>query len=173
MGDRIEAGDYSNNTIGDYNQITNNFYDTIIPNRTIVYELCMIIADSDIEVGDYDIRSNVSWTDKLKRNNVESYLEIFDAYCDVYNDFEEILVSQYDKRDKLIRKIQHIYLSVIIKNKSKKDDGDWILDEVYNVLRNTVIQANYNPEEIIIEDIERTIILIMFYAITKCQLLKR
>ncbi len=172
MGNSIKSGNHSTDIIGDNNQTTNNFYDTI-PNRTIVYDLCMIIADSDIEAGEYDIRSNVSWTGKLERNNVINYLEIFDDYCDVYDDFEEILVSQYDKRDKLIRKIRHIYLSVIIKNKSKEEDGDWVLDEVYNILRDTVIQANYNPNEIILEDIERTIILIMFYAITKCQLLKR
>lgn len=172
MRNSITSGERSTNVIGDGANITNNFYDTI-PNRTIIYDLCLIIADSDIEVGNYDIRSNVSWTDKLKKNNVVSYIEIFDAYCDVYDDFEEILESQYDKRDKLIRKIQTVYINLCIKNEDRKNDGDWILGEVYKILTETVIQAHYNPDGIFIEDIERTIILIMFYAITKCQLLKR
>lgn len=170
-----KAGDYSISNSGDNNELTQyNFtFKDAMPKRTVIYELCMLIANEDIAVGEYSIKINADWTEKLDYNNVNEYTEIFDDYCDIYLEFEEVLNEQYSNREKMVRKVHHIYRDIRITYPDKTQHGDFILQTVFKELKALVSQENYNPlNQVEDEEIDRTLVLIMFYTLTKCKLLE-
>ena len=172
---KSQAGDNSISNSGNDNELTQNNYNfsDIMPKRTIIFDLCELIANQNIPSGNYSIKTNTDWTLKLDYNSVVEYTEIFDEYCDIYLDFEEILKEQYSEREKMIRKIHHIYRDVRISYPDKKSDGDFILQKVFVKLSELVNIANYDPSnQVEEEEIDRTIVLIMFYTLTKCKLLE-
>lgn len=172
ISNRSRSGDNSISSSGDNNNITLNNYN-VIPKRTIIFDLCELIANENIPSGDYSIKENGNWSLKLSFNNVNEYLDVFDDYCDIYLEFEEILNEQYSDREKMVRKIHHIYRHTRIDNPDNKLDGDFILQNVFNELKKVVSSANFDPtNQIEEEEIDRTLILIMFYTFTKCKLLE-
>lgn len=170
-----QAGDNGISNSGHHNDIrqTNiNFMDGM-PKRTVIYDLCQLIATQDIPAGEYSIKENIDWTLKLNYNNVVEYTEVFDEYCDVYLEFEEILKDQYSDREKMVKKVHHIYRNIRITHPDKKQDGDFILQRVFEELSKLISFANYDPtDQVKEEEIDRTLILIMFYTLTKCKLLE-
>lgn len=155
---------------GDNNTIEHHVYNgNMSINRTVLAELCEIIASSDTPQGKYSIKKNSDWIRKLEGNNVKRYTDIFENYCDAYDDIENILGDQYESREKMVRKINHVYTDLILQNPELDGKGDRILSEVFKKLKELVNESGTEAFE---EEIDKSLIVMMFYVFTKCKLLE-
>lgn len=144
------------------------------PRRSILFSVCKIIADADIEYGEYSIEVNANWDEKLNFNNVSTYRDIFDNYASSYDEVEEIL-KDIPKREKMIRKIFNFYKKVEKGQDVSCYDGDTVLSMVFDEIKELVNQINNTldlEKSLIDEDIDEAIYCIMFYVFTKCKLLR-
>lgn len=144
--------------------------------RSHLYDICLVIKDADIplsEDDDYSLKLPSDWIEKLKHNNVNAYVEIFNQEADAINIVENV-IKEFPNRTLIIRKIRHLYLIADTERESLSKDGDFVLEQVFKELCRLVDQGTLPPEnQMPLEEKERYIKLVMFYAFTKCQLLKR
>lgn len=180
LSKKAHAGDGGNAIVGNQNSIGNQTINLFDPNllpttkRSALFEICSTIAEKEIEYNDdYSLFENVDWTEKLEFNNVDIYSNIFDTYSDGYMEIEEVLQS-YNKREIMVKKIHTLYLKSEKKRIENDEDGDFVLDLVFDEIK-TIIQrhAHFNNSDLLEENIDEAIYLIMFYIFTKCKLLKK
>lgn len=169
---RAKGGDGSVNVAGNDNTF-NSF--TISPSsikKSYIFEICSQIITADIPINEeasYSLAFPSSWDEKLEYNQVKRYADLFHEEIDAYNDVDEIM-AEFSNRAKLIENIRSIYL----RSNSELETGDAILDNVFSALLSIVDAGDYDlKSKMYSEDKERAIKLVMFYAITKCQLLRR
>lgn len=143
----------------------------IIP-RSYIADICKSIADMNIEFDDdYSIQQNSDWMDKFNYNLVHTYVDIFDNYSDGYDDLIDILRGN-KRRSVMVMKIRTVYLK-IDGSRPKNTDGDYIIEQVFKTLKDEICNQNLiAPINLADEEIDSAIYLIMFYAFTKCKLLK-
>lgn len=176
LNESAKSGNYGTSVVGNENTITNNHFNGEFPKvlkRTVIFEICKVIAEYDINYDDdYSIQSNSDWMGKFEYNDVDVYVEIFDNYSDSYNDISDVLRG-YVKKSMMVKKIRTVYLQADKIRIEKELDGDFLLGEVFRVLKEEVVYSSVSSEsDLYDEEVDAAIYLIMFYAFTKCKLLK-
>ncbi|MBC2174231.1 hypothetical protein [Listeria booriae] len=174
---RAQSGDYGISSVGDGTVI--NVFNGVIPKsmkRSVVHEICVRVAETDLDyVDEYSIRGNVDWNEKLEFNRVGIFVDIFENYSDGYTEVEKILVG-YPERDVMVKKIHTMYLKQEREREKLDKDSDFVLEEVFNQIKETVCLGHYfsdSEDNLIDEEVDEAIYLIMFYVFTKCKLLKK
>lgn len=177
FGDSSSArsGDNGTSIVGDGNTVTSIKFDQNTPkilSRSLISDVCKTIAEMDIDYDDYySIQQNSDWMKKFEYNNVGIYVDIFDNYSDGYDEVSKVLQGNM-KKSAMVMKIRTIYLK-IDSSKPEDADGDYIVSQVFDVLKNEVCcRELISPIGLLDEDVDAAIYLIMFYAFTKCKLLK-
>lgn len=170
------SGDNGTSIVGDHNNVLEIKFDSKTPRilkRSVIFDVCKQIAELDIEYDDeYSIQTNSDWMEKFEFNNVDDYIEVFDNYSDRYDEVSKVLHS-YLKKTVMIQKIRAVYLKVEKVRKREKLDGDYVIEEVFNRLKEGVLYSEYISGSVSVdEEFDEAIYLIMFYAFTKCKLLK-
>ena len=170
------SGDNGTSLVGDNNTlITFNFGSQTprILNRSAIFDVCKTIAELDIEYDDeYSIQTNSDWMEKFVHNEVDLYIEVFDNYSDGYDEVSKVLHS-YLKKTVMVKKIRTVYLEVEKVRKQEKFDGDYVIEQVFRRLKEEVCySALISETDLFNEEVDEAIYLIMFYAFTKCKLLK-
>lgn len=176
LSNSARSGDNGTSIVGDHNNVLEVKFESKTPRilkRSVIFDVCKKIAELDIEYDDeYSIQTNSDWMEKFEYNNVDDYIEVFDNYSDRYDEVSKVLHS-YLKKTIMIKKIRAVYLKIDKIRKSEKLDGDYVIEEVFNHLKEGVFySALINGSELIDEEIDEAIYLVMFYAFTKCKLLK-
>lgn len=140
------------------------------PKRSLVYEVCKMIAEKEFEeTSDYSISQNVNWTRKIEHNKIEKYKILFEEYSFAREDIEELLEG-YEKRTTLIKHIKTLYINSVFEIPDK--DNDFKLDWVFTELCSIVDEADSCTDKIYVEDRNQAIYQLMFYSFTKCQILE-
>lgn len=176
LGNNARSGDNGTSIVGDNNTLRTINIGGQAPrilNRSAIFDVCKIIAELDIEYDDeYSIQTNSDWMDKFDYNKVELYVEIFDNYSDRYDEVSKVLHS-YLKKAIMVKKIRAVYLEVEDVRKQENLDGDYVVKQVYLRLKEEVCySALISGCDLLDEEVDEAIYLIMFYAFTKCKLLK-
>ncbi|SFE26350.1 hypothetical protein SAMN05428981_104223 [Bacillus sp. OV194] len=142
-----------------------------VTNRSFLYDVCCIIADSNIkETAEYSIEKNSEWSSKMRFNKIKKYKRLFEMHAYSYGDVEEILEG-FEKRETLIRHIKSIYIEYVDEDEDLPKDT--ILSLVKEELLRIVADCNISSGSLLTEEHKaETIYQIMFYAFTKCQLLE-
>lgn len=171
-----KSGDNGNSVVGDNNKINTFNFGTQTPrvlNRSAIFDVCKTIAELDIEYDDeYSIQTNSDWMEKFDYNEVDLYIEVFDNYSDGYDEVSKVLHS-YMKKTVMVKKIRTVYLEVENVRKKEKLDGDFVIEKVFHRLKEEVCySALISDSNLLDEEVDEAIYLIMFYAFTKCKLLK-
>lgn len=170
-----KSGDNGTSVVGDGNVFNTVNFDSYVPKvlpRSVISNVCKMIAEMEIEYDDdYSIQQNSDWMEKLAYNEVKVFVEIFDNYSDGYDEVSKILQTHL-KRTAMVMKIRTVYIKVD-SAKPEGADGDYIISEIFKELKEEVCcQELIRPEGLYDEDVEAAIYLIMFYAFTKCKILK-
>lgn len=170
-----KSGDNGTSVVGDGNVITSVNFDSHVPKvlpRSILSSICKTISEMEIDyVDDYSIQHNSDWMEKFSYNEVKVYVEIFDNYSDGYDEVVKILQTNL-KRATMVKKIRTVYLKVD-SAKPEGEGSDYIISEIFRILKEEVcVQELIRPDDLYDEDVEEAIYLIMFYAFTKCKILK-
>ena len=166
------VGNNSNLLVGDGNSILN--YEPF--QSSILYDVCRAVMEADIDLtpeDEYSLHTNSNWMKKFDYNKVVKFVDIFNDEAPDIDRLEEIMESFANNRTLLINKIKHVY-RIIEKERTKaNEDGDFVLEGVFKELCKVVDESGRPlDKQIPMEQKERYIKLIMFYAFTKCQLLK-
>jgi len=180
MSNRAKSGNHGMSIAGNNNHVTKIDHQTNIHfqdapktlSKSFLFDICKCIAESDIEYDDdYSIRDNVDWNYKLEYNEVNLYIDLFDEYCIGYEDMEKVL-RNFEKRDDILKKIRAIYLKKEIGQ--SKVSSDELLDLVFTEIKLHCVQicSATSENDFSDEELDEAIYLVMFYAITKCKLLK-
>ncbi|MDT2636582.1 MULTISPECIES: hypothetical protein [Enterococcus] len=170
-----KSGDNGTSVVGDGNIFTSLYFDSHTPtvlSRSVILSVCKTIAEMEIEYDDdYSIQRNSDWMEKLAYNDVKVFIEIFDNYSDGYDEVSKVLQTHL-KKTVMIKKIRTVYLKVD-STKPEEADGDYIISEIFKELKEEVCcQELIQPVGLYDEDVDAAIYLIMFYAFTKCKILK-
>lgn len=73
----------------------------------------------------------------------------------------------------MVKKIRTVYLEIEKVREKEKLDGDYVVNQVFNRLKEEVWYSALTSEsELLDEEVDSAIYMIMFYAFTKCKLLK-
>ncbi|TCW43231.1 hypothetical protein EC917_1467 [Bacillus thuringiensis] len=73
----------------------------------------------------------------------------------------------------MVKKIRTVYLEVEKVRKKEEFDGDYVIKQVFFRLKEEVCySALISESDLLDEEVDEAIYLIMFYAFTKCKLLK-
>lgn len=176
LSNSAKSGDKGTSIVGNENTlITYNFgsHTPKILKRSVIFDVCKIIAELDIDyVDEYSIQNNSDWMEKFEYNKVDLYIEIFDNYSDGYDEVSKVLHG-YLKKLIMIKKIRTVYLEVEKVREKEKLDGDYVIKQVFNRLKEEVCtRALISGSDLLDEEVDEAIYLIMFYAFTKCKLLK-
>ncbi|UYT10393.1 hypothetical protein [Lactococcus garvieae] len=171
---RAVSGDGGISGVGETVSIVQNNFSSDIPRilkRSVIFDICQIIAESDINYDDdYSIQHNSDWMEKLSYNNVEVYVDIFDNYSDGYKEISDIL-QHYIHTTKMVKKIRTVYLEH--RGYDDNINGDQIIKEVFECLKEEICdRSQLTGLDLVDEEVDEAIYLIMFYAFTKCKLLK-
>lgn len=157
------------NTISLYKTVENNSF-----KRSILYDICRAIKNASIplyEELDYDFKES-GWDEKMDYNQIQIYADIFRQEAFAYDELDEVM-REFTNREAMIMKINHTYRMTLKEQTNPNIDNDTILEEVFNKLMKVVDDSSFpEKKQIHIEQKERYIRLIMFYAFTKCKLLK-
>jgi hypothetical protein len=141
-----------------------------ITNRSFLYDVCCIIADTDInETAEYSIETNSEWSAKMKYNKIKKYKALFQLHSYSYGDVEEIL-ENFEKRTTLIRHIKGIYINFLLEYEELSKDKvlDLVFEQLIRIVKECNVSSGFQLSE---EQKSETIYQVMFYAFTKCQLL--
>jgi hypothetical protein len=108
----------------------------------------------------------------MEYNHIEIYADIFNQEAFAYDELDNVM-KEFSNRQQMIMKINHTYKMVLKEHIDNPIDNDFILEEVFRRLMKVVDDSSLpEKEQIHLEHKERYIRLIMFYAFTKCKLLK-
>ncbi|MED4592291.1 MULTISPECIES: hypothetical protein [Bacillus] len=170
------SGDNGTSIVGNENKLTTVNLGSQTPKilkRSVIFDVCKIIAELDIDYDDeYSIHNNSDWMEKFEHNKVKAYVEIFDNYSDGYDEVSKVLHG-YLKKSIMVKKIRTVYLEVEKVREDEKLDGDYVINQVFRRIKEEVwYNALINESDLIDEEVDEAIYLIMFYAFTKCKLLK-
>lgn len=172
LGINVNSGDEGISVAGDGNTVNSYRLDInsnrVIP-RSLLRDICVQIANMDVEESDYSIQGNSDWMKKFEYNSVTKYIEIFDEYSDGYDSLCDVL-STYPDSTLMIKKIRTVYLKI---KPTDNTNGDFILEQIFDILKNELCtQDFFNTTNLFDEEIDSAIYLIMFYAFTKCKILE-
>lgn len=176
LGNNAKSGDNGTSIVGDKNILKIYNFDSQTPKilkRSVIFDVCKTIAELDIDYDDeYSIQNNSDWMEKFEYNKVDIYVEVFDNYSDGYNEVSKILHG-YLKKAIMVKKIRTVYLELEKVRERKNLDGDYIIKQVFNRLKEEVCYSSLITEaDLFDEEIDEAIYLLLFYAFTKCKLLK-
>ncbi|MCD0090037.1 hypothetical protein HK278_08070, partial [Streptococcus agalactiae] len=94
LGINVNSGDEGISVAGDGNTVNSYRLDInanrVIP-RSLLRDICVQIANMDVEESDYSIQGNSDWMKKFEYNSVTKYIEIFDEYSDGYDSLCDVL----------------------------------------------------------------------------------
>lgn len=171
-----KSGDNGTSIVGDNNSLrTFNFgsHTPKILSRSAIFDICTIIAELDIDYDDeYSIQTNSDWMEKFEYNKVDLYIEVFDTYSDGYDEVSKVLHG-YLKKTIMVKKIRTVYLEVEKVRETERLDGDYVIKQVFNRLKEEVCySALISESDLLDEEVDEAIYMIMFYVFTKCKLLK-
>lgn len=171
-GSNLSVGDGSVGIVGDGNNVDLEYHPF---QMSFLHEVCQAIMESDIPVtpeDDYSLRVNSDWMQKFDYNKVVAYIDIFGDEAPDIDKLDEVMES-FSNRTLMINKIKHIYRIIEKDRHQKNEDGDFVLEGVFKELCKVVDESGLPiDQQIPMEQKERYIKLVMFYAFTKCQLLK-
>lgn len=170
------SGDNGNSIVGSGNNLTTYNFDSQIPKRlkrSVIFDVCKIISELDINYDDeYSIQNNSDWMNKFEYNDVSLYIEIFENYSDNYDEVYKVL-NTYLKKIIMVKKVRSIYLKVEDLRKKGNYNGDFVIEEVFELLKEEVcFSALMNESNLLDEEVDEAIYMIMFYTFSKCKLLK-
>jgi hypothetical protein len=170
----VTGGDGSINIAGNNNTANILQYEEF--QRSLLYEVCLAIKEANIplnEDDDFSTKMNSDWLEKLEYNRVKIYAEIFQQESYAFDQLEEV-IKTFPNSVGMIRKVRHIYLFVEKDREVASEDGDYVLERVFEKLAKLVDESNRPVEkQMPLEEKERYIKLVMFYVFTRCQLLKK
>lgn len=188
---RIDAGNDSQNTIGNNNNNNNTItninqngpvfnFDKIDPTMLIpgtrviteseIYKICCIIADSPLTQNPtVDVTTNANWLKKIHFNQLKKYSEIFEMYMPYYDVVESVLSSSDINGESVLRNIKSIYID--LKYSETVLSPDTIIDYVYSQL-DIIVRESVSQITLTVESIKDSLHLIIFYAFTFCQILE-
>lgn len=171
-----KSGDNGTSIVGDENSLTTYIFDRHTPRilkRSAIFDVCKTIAELDIEYDDeYSIQNNSDWMEKFEYNKVDLYVEVFDNYSDGYDEVSKVLHS-YLKKAIMVKKIRAVYLEVERVRKEGNLNGDYVIKQVFDWLKEEVCySALISESDLLDEEVDAAIYMIMFYAFTKCKLLR-
>lgn len=136
-------------------------------NRTFLYDFCEKLISSVIGYDEYEITNATNFDDKIHYNEIDLYKDIF-YECDYYLEDVEIMLEEIPNRQIILQKINWIY------KKEKKfsvwNCKDQLCENVYMKLFEQ-IQTDQKSQHLIIEEVELSLHLLMYYSFTKCKLL--
>lgn len=136
-------------------------------NRTLLFDFCEKIISIGIGYDEYEITTATNFDDKIQYNEIEIYKEIF-YECDYYLEEVELVLEEIPNRQLVLQKINKIYKKE--KKFSKENCKDKLCENVYNILFEQV-KSDQNSSSLLIEEVEQSLHLIMYYSFTKCKLL--
>ena len=173
----IKSGSHSTNVIGDGNEVVTYITKSASTaiRRSYLYEVCKELLDADIKPSDdYSLKTPSEWTEKLDYNSVSpNYVEILTADQHAYDVIEEVMIS-FKNRDVLIKKVNYLYHVADAEREKTTKDADFVLDNVFRALCDALKDHEDGlTERLPDEERERCVWLIMFYAFTKCKILKK
>ncbi|MFD3261399.1 hypothetical protein ACE3MQ_22655 [Paenibacillus lentus] len=176
LSNSASSGNNGTSIVGDKNNLTTINLGSRTPKilkRSAIFEVCKIIAELDIDYDDeYSIQKNSDWMEKFEYNKVDLYIEIFDNYSDGYDEVSKVLHG-YLKKTLMVKKIRTVYLEVEKVREKEELDGDYVIKQVFDRLKEEVCyNALISESDLLDEEVDEAIYLIMFYAFTKCKLLK-
>ncbi|MCL1702436.1 hypothetical protein [Lysinibacillus sp. Bpr_S20] len=176
LSSSARSGDNGTSIVGDGNNLTTFNFGSQTPKilkRSAIFDVCKTIAELDIDYDDeYSIQNNSDWMEKFEYNKVDLYVGIFDNYSDGYDEVSKVLHG-YLKKTIMVKKIRTVYLEVEKVREEEKLDGDYVIKQVFNRLKEEVCySALISESDLLDEEVDQAIYLIMFYAFTKCKLLK-
>ncbi|MBT2261405.1 hypothetical protein [Bacillus safensis] len=176
LSNSARSGDNGTSIVGNENKLTTVNIGSQTPKilkRSAIFDVCKIIAELDIDYDDeYSIQNNSDWMEKFEHNKVKVYVEIFDNYSDGYDEVSKVL-NGYLKKSIMVKKIRTVYLEVEKVREEEKFDGDYVINQVFNRIKEEVCySALISESDLLDEEVDEAIYLIMFYAFTKCKLLK-
>ncbi len=168
--DKLTATNGSNLISGNRSSINQYLPPIREPKRSLIYEVCKMIAEKDFEdSSEYSISQNVNWTRKIEYNDIKKYKILFEEYSFAREDIEELLEG-YEKRTTLIKHIKTFYINSVFE--LPDENNDCKLDWVFTKLCIIVDEADGFTDKIYVEDRNQAIYQLMFYAFTKCQILE-
>lgn len=171
-GSSLTVGNNGLGVIGNDNDIDLEYHPF---QMSVLHQVCKAIMESSIDVtpeDDYSLKTNSDWMEKFEYNKVAIYVDIFDDEAPDIDQLEEVM-EEFPNRSLMINKIKHVYRIVEKERSDNNFDGDFVLENVFKELCRVVDESGLPTEEQTpLEQMERYIKLIMFYAFTKCQLLK-
>ncbi len=142
---------------------------------SVLHEVCKAIMDSEIPItpeDDYSLKTNSDWMQKFEYNHVVTYVDIFSDEAPDIDKLDEVMEG-FSNRSLMINKIKHLYRMSEKERHEQDKDGDFVLESVFQSLCKVVDESGLpTDEQMHLEQKERYIKLVMFYAFTKCQLLK-
>jgi len=173
--DTINSGDASVNNIGNKNTVNvfNNIEDNTFK-KSFLYDICKIIKDANIPLSEEDeyLFKGSGWEEKMEYNHIDVYADIFRQEAFAYDNLDNVM-KEFSNRQEMIMKINHTYKMVLKDHSEPTIDNDIVLEEVFHKLMKVVDDSSLpEADQIYLEHKERYIRLIMFYAFTKCKLLK-
>lgn len=171
-----KSGDNGTSIVGNENTLTTFSFGSHTPKilkRSAIFDVCQTIAELDIAYDDeYSIQNNSDWMEKFEYNKVDLYVEVFDNYSDGYDDVSKVLHG-YLKKTIMVKKIRTVYLEVERLRKEENLDGDYVIKQVFDRLKEEVCySALISESDLLDEEVDAAIYMIMFYAFTKCKLLR-
>lgn len=176
LSNSAKSGDNGTSIVGNENVLTTINFSSRTPKilkRSAIFDVCKIIAELDIDYDDeYSIQKNSDWMEKFEYNKVDLYVKIFDNYSDGYDEVSKVLQS-YLKKTIMVKKIRTVYLEVEEVREKEQLDGDFVIKQVFERLKEEVCySALISESDLLDEEVDAAIYMIMFYAFTKCKLLK-
>lgn len=176
LSNSAKSGDNGTSIVGNENTLSTYNFSSQTPKilkRSAIFDVCKIIAELDIDYDDeYSIQNNSDWMEKFEYNKVDLYVEIFDNYSDGYDEVSNVLHG-YLKKTIMVKKIRTVYLEIEKVREKEKLDGDYVVKQVFNRLKEEVWYSALTSEsDLLDEEVDAAIYMIMFYAFTKCKLLK-
>ncbi|SDZ68647.1 hypothetical protein SAMN05421736_13710 [Evansella caseinilytica] len=176
LNNTARSGDNGTSIVGDKNNLNTFNFGSKTPKilkRSAIFDVCKIIAELDIDYDDeYSIQKNSDWMEKFEYNKVDLYVEIFDNYSDGYDEVSKVLQG-YLKKTIMVKKIRTVYLEVERVREKENLDGDYVIKQVFQRLKEEVCYNSYiNENDLLDEEVDEAIYLIIFYVFTKCKLLK-
>lgn len=155
---------------GHNNAITENFYNykTITPSD--IYEVCEILDGNLSDSDSLEYSLNPDWLYKMEYNSLCLYKEKFEEYCMFYESVETVFRSSTFNGTRLLRRINTIYIEI-----ATTDDqlnSDQIIQHIINNLRE-IVKDSYENTTLTSEHIEDVIISVVFFAFTRCKILKK
>ena len=152
---------------GNNNNVYNTSVETVTPSE--IYKVCQILDGDLTENDDLIIDKNPNWSCKMKFNQVQVYQETFQDYCIFYESVESIFQSSAINGKSLLRRINTIYRDELIDNNNLKSDE--IIQQIIINLRG-IVTKSYQATTLTQEHIEDVIISVVFFAFTRCKILK-